>query len=250
MRIILLLIGILIILGIVADGLRRSWLRKRQLLNHLSNEKYIKAIQLTKESILEKKVPKASKSKHIKAAVLTAPAAPEKNLDLFEPQLNLFPAEEEPAFPPQEEVKELIVESKPVAVREEILMLQVLAYPGKMFTNAAIYRALVKYGCRFGERALFHRFLDVNQREKIYFSVAPATALGKFDVLDQSSSLKGIIFFMPIIAGHVKTFNVMLDTAKLVAAEIGGIICDEQRHPLSDEKIEKFREKFIHATIS
>ena len=114
-----------------------------------------------------------------------------------------------------------------------LIVLYVLA-KGEPFQGRALADLLEGRGLVFGEMSIFHQFRD-GVRD---FSLANAVEPGTFDLAAMDSfATPGLTLFM--VTGEVRAplgaFNDMLDLANSIASELGGLVCDQERQPLSPQ---------------
>ena len=126
-----------------------------------------------------------------------------------------------------------------------IVVLRIIAFPGKPYMGYELHQALLDVEMRLGDRNLFHRYAKVGS-DKILFSVAAATSTGEFFLENMGSfSCHGLLLFMKVIprAKLMDSFDLMLDTARQLAEELGGEIVDDRMQPLNVEVIQRLRKK-------
>ena len=91
---------------------------------------------------------------------------------------------------------------------------------------------------------IFHRYQQLNSTGSVLFSLTSASEPGTFELPKMGGfSCIGLILFMRVSAQKdvMSTFELMLDTAEQLVSDLGGEICDNQRHVLSTEKIAEIR---------
>lgn len=125
----------------------------------------------------------------------------------------------------------------------DIIMLQIKALANRPYAGYELLQALTSSGLNFGKMNIFHGD---------NFSVAAATTEGSFPV-DNIGSFKclGLMVFMKLNPKKklMMTFELMLDTARQLAEELGGEIFNDLNQPINAATIKKLREKiyFIEA---
>lgn len=129
-----------------------------------------------------------------------------------------------------------------------LIVLHVLAQQGKTFIGYELLQSLLSAGLRFGEKNIFHRHEQLSGKGEILFSVASATEPGTFN-LDEVGGLTciGLSLFMNSskVAEPEKVLNILVDTARLLAEDLGGRVCDEQYQELTVQKIAEYQQLFV-----
>lgn len=127
-----------------------------------------------------------------------------------------------------------------------LLVLHVMAAEGQAFIGYELLQSLLSAGLRFGEMNIFHRHEQPTGQGKILFSLASATEPGTFN-LDEIGSLAciGLSLFMDAdkVENPAKTFNLMLDTARLLAEDLGGKVFDERYQELTSDTINQYQQR-------
>jgi cell division protein ZipA len=126
-----------------------------------------------------------------------------------------------------------------------VIALTVMAREGDRFPGNRLRGALEEAGLRWGDMQIFHRFAD-HPRAPRLFSVANVLAPGTFDLANMGGmSSSGLAFFLqlPGPADPVEAFQQMLDTARGLAEELDGVVCDETRSTLTSQSINHLRER-------
>lgn len=121
----------------------------------------------------------------------------------------------------------------------DIVMLQIKALADRPYVGYELLQALTSAGLNFGKMNIFHG----ND-----FSVAAATIEGSFPI-DSMGSFKclGLMIFMKLDPNKklMMTFDLMLDTAKQLAEELGGEIYSDLNQPINTDTIRGIREKIF-----
>ena len=121
------------------------------------------------------------------------------------------------------------------------LMIFLLAKKNCQFAGYELLQTVLAAGLRFGEGALFHRHQLQNGQGPILCSLATATATGVFDLQNVGAlSVRGLCLFMHISKDpnvNTERFSIMLETARQLSDSLNAHLLDEQRKPLSSERI-------------
>jgi cell division protein ZipA len=129
---------------------------------------------------------------------------------------------------------------------EEVLIINVMASRGNNFRGDALLDLLLKCGLRYGDMNIFHRYSDMKGEGALLFSLANMVKPGTFD-LDTMEDFEtpGVSLFMtlPIKADSMQSFELMVDTAQVLAEELNGELKDEQRSVMTRQTIDHCRER-------
>ncbi len=129
---------------------------------------------------------------------------------------------------------------------EHIVTLFVLARNEQKFEGYELYQTIIDEGLVFGNMDIFHYFINKDPRARHAFSIAKATEPGTFD-LDSfgSKSYSGICLLMnlDLSAESEENFELMLEKAYHIARSLNGVVCDDNKRPLSNADLELYYEK-------
>lgn len=132
----------------------------------------------------------------------------------------------------------------PIAHQPTVLAINVFAKAGQNFAGYELLQTLLSVGLRFGEMSIFHRHQVIEGSNKLLFSVASAVNPGTFDIDKIGAySCPGLTLFMLSSARpdeDVMRFRSLLDTARELANEFDAELLDDQRQPLTREKIDVY----------
>ncbi len=115
------------------------------------------------------------------------------------------------------------------------------------FVGSELLRCMLQYGLRFGEMSIFHRHESPSGRGEILFSMAQAVEPGTFDIDEMDRSLiPGVTFFMQL-PGHkdLIAYDLMVDTARRLANELGGELLDNASEPVTTEQLDQWRSEIV-----
>jgi cell division protein ZipA len=260
----MILIGALLILFVVADGVRRVLADRRNAIrmgmSHQSDEggsegfnpelpnggaRALDRIELgdvrTQPRYPQGEVPSPQAS-----------SAAEQN-----PQQN---ARVEPVLEPQEE---LIIEAPepespaPAVAREEssetlnpqpdeVLVINVLSRDKNGFNGADLLEVLLACDVRFGNMDIFHRYEGAQGQGRIQFSVANLVKPGTFD-LDTIKEFytPGVCMFLqlPGPKDSMAAFECMAEIAACIVKNLQGEMRDEGQSVLTPQTLEHYRER-------
>lgn len=132
------------------------------------------------------------------------------------------------------------------------LAFTVMARPENLMNGLDIQRVLEQLDMQFGEMQLFHRYLISGQKQ-VLFSVANVVEPGTL-VPDQFDLLQtpGLLLFanLPGPLNGLLLFDEILDAAHQLAEQLDGVICNEQREPMTQKDIEAIRSKILNFNMS
>ena len=135
---------------------------------------------------------------------------------------------------------------EPEALPVERIILFLRASPSRPFSGYELLQSLLAAGLRFGEMNFFHRYKPDDDSKKILFSVAAATKTGHLNPANMGNfACAGLSFFVTMNQ-HVYpsvNFELMLETARQLAEDLGGAVLDSEQKPLTQDKLKKMREK-------
>ncbi|APF07320.1 TPA: cell division protein ZipA C-terminal FtsZ-binding domain-containing protein [Legionella pneumophila] len=124
------------------------------------------------------------------------------------------------------------------------VMVFLLAKENRQFAGYELLQTVLAAGLRFGERHLFHRHQLSNGQGPVLCSLAAATATGVFDLQNIGAfSVRGLCLFMQISNNpdiDAERFSIMLDTAKQLSEGLDAYLLDDQRKPLTEERIARY----------
>ena len=145
----------------------------------------------------------------------------------------------------QEEAEEPLVGAYRQGAPEWVIVLNVMALDGEVFTGSGFFSALEDNGWRHGEMGIFH----YRDNGMPLFSLVNMVNPGTFDLsrVDRFRS-PGVSLFIQFPNDHgngLNTFNMMLDMAHILAERLGGEVRDERRSVLTHSAIDHMREKIV-----
>jgi cell division protein ZipA len=134
----------------------------------------------------------------------------------------------------------------PATLPLEIEILFLRASQGRSYSGYELLQCLLTCGLRFGENNIFHRYEHHPDGQVVLFSVAADTKNGELKPSDMGDfNCPGLSFFITL-NNHVYpsvNFELMLDTARQLMEDLGGVLLDENQAPLIPEKIQQIRDK-------
>ncbi|HHM05348.1 MAG TPA: cell division protein ZipA [Gammaproteobacteria bacterium] len=164
-------------------------------------------------------------------AMSTGPAPLNEEREAVEPQSN-SPVRR---HPPRE-----------VTDPERIVVLNVMGRHGWRFKGPALLEALANAGLEHGDMDIFHYYAKDDPHGPPLFSVANVMKPGSFDPSDMAHfTTTGLSLFMVPSndLDDLKTFDTMLKSARQLAQELGGEVCDARRSLLTKQAVTHMREQ-------
>lgn len=126
------------------------------------------------------------------------------------------------------------------------LMMFLLAKESRQFAGYELLQTVLAAGLRFGDNGLFHRHQFTNGDGPIICSLAAATATGIFDLQNIGAfTVRGLCLYMQATNNpkiDAQRFATMLDTARQLSDGLDAHLLDEQRRPLTEERIERYQQ--------
>ncbi|MDF2867290.1 MAG: zipA [Gammaproteobacteria bacterium] len=137
---------------------------------------------------------------------------------------------------------------KPLPDSQDIIIINIIAEPGKKFVGYDLLQGLLSAGMRFGKMNIFHRHEEANGKGKQLFSLASITKPGTFDIHKMGSvSCIGLSMFMRL-SDHdepLEVYDLMIKTATLLAEDLHGNLFEINHEPLTHDDI-IMRQQWIH----
>lgn len=164
------------------------------------------------------------------------------------PRPRLMPEDEEPVLNTDTQAALRVAaacEQEPVEeATGPTLMMFLLAKESRQFAGYELLQTVLAAGLRFGDNGLFHRHQFTNGDGPIICSLAAATATGIFDLQNIGAfTVRGLCLYMQATNNpkvDAQRFATMLDTAKQLSEGLDAHLLDEQRRPLTEERIARY----------
>ena len=131
---------------------------------------------------------------------------------------------------------------------DEVLVMNLMAPAGRQFDGAELLQALLDQGLRFGSMNIFHRHQSADGSGPVQFSLANMVVPGTFNLSTMAEfSTPGVSMFLslPNEDDSLAAFDSMAETAKTLAARLGGELKDENRSVMTRQTIEHCRQRVI-----
>ena len=132
-----------------------------------------------------------------------------------------------------------------LAQAEHIVALYVMPAASRALSGERTMQLLRKYGLRYGEMSLFHRFLESDGTGPLMFSVLRYTNEGPqgFDLEAlPNEQVEGLAFFLALPSKRASEgYDMMVSISTLLAREIQGLVYDEYMNELTPQLREHYR---------
>ena len=244
----MILIGGLLILAVITDGVRRMLAERRNLLRmNISGQQFADE----EDDLYNPELPNGG-AREVGRGVRVEPVF-EAEAEVEEPLAVTEEPASEPfaaAEPPQQ--KPLIAAENPAADVApdsdiaDVLIINVLSRDNNGFNGADLLEVLLACDLRFGDMEIFHRFEDAQGQGCIQFSVANLVKPGIFDLNTiKQFYTPGVSLFlqMPGPKNPLRAFDYMVETANCLVKNLQGEMRDEGRSVFTGQTLEHYRQR-------
>jgi len=145
-----------------------------------------------------------------------------------------------------EQPKEEAIKPQKKESPKDFIVMRLIAEGNRPYASYELLQTLFANGLRFGDMDIFHRHQKKEGEGPILFSLASALEPGTFDIQNMGDySCQGLTIFMKFDGQQNlnSTFDLMLETARQLADDLGGKIFTEDNKPLNDNVIEAWHGK-------
>lgn len=162
--------------------------------------------------------------------VRSSEAEPPRGLDKADRGHDDSPAADTEIPPAATERVEMVAPER--SEQSQLFMLYVAAREGQVFDGPTIHETLAKADLKFGLNDLYHRVTEVHGVTESVFCVANMLKPGTLDPVDQDQlTTPGLTMFLLVpapIEGR-PAMRDMMETANLLATDLGGNVLDDNR---------------------
>ena len=152
----------------------------------------------------------------------------------------------------QEGVTDIRRKPAEVPAPDRVFSVFVTAPTSVPFRGPVLLGALAAAKLEFGDMQIFHRTELVDGREKVLFSAANIREPGIFDLSAMDDfTTEGLALFMqvPCAVEAGRAFDAMIESARILADNLDGHICDARRSALTQQTIRHMREEVINCQL-
>jgi cell division protein ZipA len=149
----------------------------------------------------------------------------------------------------QPELKHHAAKAEPLKEIPDILQFGIVAVEGQSFNGEQLQKAFDKVGLKFGSNQIFER---LDEYDQVDFAVACIVEPGVFPKQDfDSFTCPGITFFFQpkLVNDALVVFDDLIETIHIIATELGGIMWDQRRQPLTLETQQQIRELLVKKNL-
>ena len=129
---------------------------------------------------------------------------------------------------------------------QDVLAMHLMASKGEIIDGQMLLDAVLSVGFRFGGRKIFDRHLNEQGSGDVLFSLANVANPGTFD-LNTIADIQtpGVSLFMQLdgLADPVTAFDIMVDTVDQLVAQLHLHVLDETRSSMTKQTIDHYRQR-------
>ena len=138
---------------------------------------------------------------------------------------------------PEDKTPEKIqTKSQATNITGRCITIFVIAEENKTFAGYELLQSLLACGLRFGDKQIFHHYVDHDKESGVLFSLASATKPGIFELGSIGSfKCEGLVLFMAEGVTHFdeRALQCLLTTAQELVQDFGGEIWGPDKKPLT-----------------
>ena len=138
------------------------------------------------------------------------------------------------------------VYEKAAAEPSEVIVINVMAKPGRLLAGDDLLHVLITSGMKFGDMNIFHRRLGGDSKGPVIFSIANILNPGTFDLNRMHEfTTMGVSLFLalPTSIKNLDAFDQMLSVAKQICGSLDGDLRDDNRNLMTAQTIEHYRQR-------
>ena len=139
-----------------------------------------------------------------------------------------------------------IRQQSPLTQPSEVIVINVMAGEGKLFSGNELLHAAVTCGLTFGDMNIFHLRCGPHDKGPVLFSLANILNPGTFDLNNMTQfSTVGVSLFLalPAVESNFDAFEQMLTVAQRLCELLDGELRDDQRNVMTTQTIEHYRQR-------
>lgn len=139
------------------------------------------------------------------------------------------------------------------SVPQDVLVIHLVAKKGSMISGKDLLDASTDLSLRYGGMKIFHRHASTDGSGPVLFSMANLVNPGTFDLNTiHSITTPGVTLFMALddIEDPLTAFDLMVDTTRSLAEKLELNMMDESRSSMTAQTIDHYRQRAKKAVIS
>ena len=129
---------------------------------------------------------------------------------------------------------------------QDVLAMHLMASKGEIINGQMLLDAVLAVGFRFGGRKIFDRHLSEEGSGEVLFSLANVANPGTFDLNTIADiNTPGVSLFMQLdgLTDPVTAFDIMVDTVDRLVAQLHLHVLDEARSSMTKQTIDHYRQR-------
>ncbi len=129
---------------------------------------------------------------------------------------------------------------------QEVLVIHLMANKGETVAGQQLLDVILGVGLRYGAMKIFHRHLNDDGSGPVLFSMANLVNPGTFDLNTMGElEVPGVTLFMALddIEDPVSAFNTMIEAVDSIVASLQLNVMDESRSSMTRQTIDHYRQR-------
>lgn len=249
MRLILLLVGAIIVIGIYVVGRLQAWRKSRPAPRRADRRPAPYRQQIEPE--LGRDIEPGLGRDIEPGLEQMDDIRPDDNVEAELEQLGQLLTEEATSVRESPVVEVRAAKPAPVPC-EKVFSLFVLAPARVPFRGSMLLSALQVASLEYGDMQIFHRREVNDGQEQHLFSVANIREPGILDPATMENfTTEGVVLFMqvPGAVDAVRAFDAMVESARILAEKLDGTVCDATRSVMTNQTTSHMRDEVINCQL-
>ena len=129
---------------------------------------------------------------------------------------------------------------------QEVLVAHLMAPKGEPMSGQLLLNTAVEAGLRFGDMKIFHRHTQDDGSGPVLFSMAKVVNPGTFDLKEMpEEKIPGVTLFMALddLEDPVAAFDILIDVVDQLAVKLQLNVLDESRSSMTRQTIDHYRQR-------